>query len=100
VVAGFILVAVATIVPTDQDTWLTRDQMEGVLSLEVEVWAVRPESRTFPDGDVMWLAPMDLVDRKATRLGSLTVAEAKKLVGNGAPETARECTLVGRGKRT
>lgn len=89
----------AITVPVDQDTWLTRDQMEGVLSLEVEVWVVRPESRRFPDGDVMWLAPLDLVDRKATRLGSLGLAAARLQVGNGVPETARECTFVGRGPR-
>ncbi len=79
-----------------QDFWLTRDCANGELSDELEVWLHRPEPLWFDDGDVTWIAPLAIVDRAATYVGTVTIAEARAELGNGVPTTARECLHVER----
>lgn len=83
----------------EQDFWLTRDQSEGELSDEVEIWLYRPKPLYYDDGDVTWIAPLDVVDRQATYVGSITVERVKAELGSSTPETARECVHVERTPR-
>lgn len=85
--------------PLGQDFWLTRDRAEGELSDELEIWLHRPKALRYSDGDVTWIAPLDLVDRKATYLGAISVALAKIELGNAVPATQWECLHVARGPR-
>lgn len=70
--------------------WLTRDRKHGVLSDRVEVWAVKPERIRFPDGDIMWMAPLELIDVVETRLTSWSVEKCPT-----APDDDRMCVRVG-----
>lgn len=80
----------------DQPFWLTRDQFEGELSPEVDVWVHRPVAEIFPDGDVIWLAPMDVADRRATFYSSIPAAFTRLVLNCVAPDDPRQCIRVGR----
>lgn len=54
--------------------WLSRDRAGGVLSDVVEVWLVRPVAVRHIDGDTTWVAPLDVVDRRATYVAAVDVA--------------------------
>ena len=86
-------------IPAKQDFWLTRDRCEGELSASVEVWVHKPETLRYADGDVTWIAPLHVVDRRATYYGCISVALAKQELGNGVPASERECLHVERGPR-
>lgn len=75
--------------------WLTRDTVEGALADRVEVWLARPTRLRFLDGDTMWIAPLDAVDREATYWGEWSLDQARSVVGPGAPDNDRECTKIG-----
>lgn len=75
--------------------WLTRDKLEGELSPRIDVWCIRPEFWGGENGDGTWLTPMKLIDKVEARLCSWSVAEAQRRVGNGVPESERECLRVG-----
>lgn len=74
--------------------WLTRDRRHGELSKTVEVWAVRPERVRMHDGDVMWLAPSELIDVVDTHVDDWTIGRCLREC-RVYPETDRECVRVG-----
>lgn len=73
--------------------YLTRDCWEGVLSDRVDVWVYPPKPHVFPDGDVLWLAPTGIADRRATFLVELSLDEAPAV-----PRSATECIRVRRAR--
>lgn len=85
--------------PVAQEFWLTRDCAEGQLSDEIEIWLHRPRPLRYADGDITWIAPLGVVDRKATYLGSISVVLARLELGNGVPVTSWECLHVDRSPR-
>lgn len=80
-----------------QDYWLTRDRSEGELSVYLDIWLYRPEYLRYDDGDVTWIAPLELVDRAATFFGSIEFSDAYSQLGASVPDSERECVRVGRG---
>lgn len=70
--------------------WLTRDKRNGVLREVIEVWVVRPMLHKFPDGDVMWLPPLEAADAQDTNVAEWTVAKCLKEIYT-YPSTEREC---------
>jgi len=82
----------------DQTFWLTRDQFEGELSPDVDVWAHRPVAEMFPDGDVLWIAPLDVADRKATYYSSIPASLVTPILNCVAPTDPRQCIRVGRAR--
>lgn len=70
--------------------WLTRDKRNGVLRDVIEVWVVQPVLRKFPDGDVMWLPPLEAVDAQDTNVAEWTVAQCLKEIYT-YPEDERQC---------
>ena len=76
--------------------WVTRDSLMGELSSRVEVWAVRPHREVAEDGDVLWFAPLDLIDgEELTSLGEWSLAACRIHIGT-IPDTSLECLVVGR----
>jgi hypothetical protein len=73
--------------------WLTRERWGGELADTVDVWVYPPEAHLQADGDVLWLAPMDVVNRRATYLVELSLAEAPAV-----PQSAEECVRVRRAR--
>ena len=58
--------------------WLTRGRTGGELDGRIEIWSVSPERHRYDDGDVLWLAPLALIDgHSVMNLGDLSVAEAR-----------------------
>jgi hypothetical protein len=57
--------------------WVSRGRTEGVLLDTYEVWAVCPERHRSDDGDVMWLAPLGVVDRFDTFVGEFKEDEMR-----------------------
>lgn len=86
----------ADLVLTRQDVWLTRDRFDGALAPEVDIWVYRPEPEVYPDGDVLWLAPLEVIDRRATFLCSLPLRVARLVLGSAVPGDARQCVRLGR----
>lgn len=78
----------------DEDFWLTRDRTDGVLSDFVEIWLARPERQRHVEGDVLWIAPLNVVDRKTTFFGELALKEAVTQFGNSVPLTDGECIRI------
>jgi hypothetical protein len=88
----------ADLVPTGQDIWLTRDRFEGALAPEVDVWVYRPAPERYRDGDVLWIAPIDVVDRRATFFCALPLKTARLLYGGAVPDDARQCVRLERAR--
>lgn len=78
----------------EQELWLTRDRWDGVLVDSVEAWAVVPDRRVMDDGDVLWLAPLHLVDRRKTLVGSVALEMAREYFGDAVPQSDLECCLA------
>lgn len=74
--------------------WLTRDKVEGELSDTIEAWTLVPDRLQFGDGDVMWVAPLDLVDRRPTLLTHWCYADALERFGSDVPCSSIMCTSV------
>ena len=81
--------------PLPDTYWLSRDRHDGELA-DIEVWAVKPERHAYPDGNVMWEPPSEVVDVSDCVIDEWTVAEARKIVGNGIPDGDSELLVVGR----
>jgi hypothetical protein len=76
--------------------WLTRDHIGGELAPRIDVWASEPRRKELKGGDAIWLpAKLEDVDAEDNCIGELTLDEARRLVGNGIPETSRECIRSG-----
>lgn len=77
--------------------WLTRDELfTGELSSRIDIWAVRPVRTDLVGGGYAWLAPEHMdVDSEDTCLGDWSLGEARLEVGNGIPDTSRECVRKG-----
>lgn len=75
--------------------WVTRGRRHGVLDDHIEIWAVLPDRLRCDDGDVVWFAPLDLIDREDTLIGDVSIGDAFRLIGNGYPQTDRECVRIG-----
>lgn len=74
--------------------WLTRDKELGELSPIVEAWTIPPDRHIFPDGDVMWVAPMgQQVDRRLS-LHSTWERERALWKFGSVPEQADEPITV------
>lgn len=73
--------------------WLTRDRWAGELANKVDVWVYPPRPYKFDDGDVIWLAPMHVVNRRATYLVELDLDEAPAV-----PQSAEERLRVRRAR--
>lgn len=82
----------------DQPFWLTRDRFEGELSPEVDVWVHQPIAEMFPDGDVLWLAPVGVADRSATYCSSIPAYLVRPILNCVAPDDPRQCIRVGRAR--
>lgn len=74
--------------------WLTRDRKHGELSATVEVWAVKPDRIRMYDGDVMWMAPPELVDLVETHVDDWSIAQCLKQC-YVYPDDDRMCIRVG-----
>ena len=74
---------------------MTRDCTEGVLSDCVEIWCVKPTPSYFADGDGIWLAPIEMMDRGTARVAVWSVTQAMK-EARTVPEDVHECIRVGR----
>jgi hypothetical protein len=85
----------ASLVPDDQSYWLTRDRFRGVLSPEIDVWVCRPVPEIYPNGDVLWLAPLEIIDLGETYHSALTIEQAHQAVGEAVPDSPRQCVRVG-----
>lgn len=76
--------------------WVTRGRTNGELDAHLQVWCVKPELLRCNDGDVMWLAPIELVDMQSTLLGDWSLGEAYQHINNAIPQSERECICVGK----
>ncbi len=85
--------------PSDRGFWLTRDRFDNLISDSVDIWIEKPEPLFYADGDIVWIAPLGIVDRVTTYHGSLPVDEVRKEFGSATPDTERECVLINRGVR-
>lgn len=83
------------LLPIDQDYWLTRDRYDGALAPEVDVWIHPPVPTIYADGDVLWLAPPEAVDREETYYSTIPLALARCLLGEAVPGDERDCLHVG-----
>ncbi len=75
--------------------FLTRDRCEGSLSDIVEAWTLVPDRIEMQDGDVMWVAPLDTVDRRSTLVSSWSLLVALAKFKGDVPSSAVECRRVG-----
>jgi len=75
--------------------WLTRDRFAGELSPEVDVWVHPPIAEMYPDGDVLWIAPFDVVDRRATYHSAVAVDQVRRVLHCVAPDDPRQRIRVG-----
>ena len=75
--------------------WVSRGRTHGVLDSTVQVWAVRPEFVRCDDGDLFWIAPLEVVDKQDTLLGEWTIGEAMRFIHNGVPDDELQCLRVG-----
>lgn len=77
--------------------WLTRNRLNGEISIKVDIWLVRPDRLRFKDGDVHWIAlsPGDAEASSKAHFGRWTLDRAKHEAGPGTPDTDMECVRVG-----
>jgi hypothetical protein len=73
--------------------------MDGRLSDKIDVWLTKPEPLFCSDGDLIWIAPLTVVDRGESHWGEVSLAIARGEVGYSIPSTERECLHIGRGAR-
>lgn len=84
--------------PAGPTYWLSRNRDRDGLAAKIDIWLQRPQRISFVDGDVHWLALDNCDDAEqseSAHYGKWTVGEAMHWVGNGYPETDRECIRVG-----
>ena len=74
--------------------WLTRGTRHGELQNYIEIWAVKPDRIRFDDGDVMWMAPPDVIDIMPTLVGEWSLWESYREC-KVYPEDDRMCIRVG-----
>lgn len=78
----------------DVTYWITRDRKLGELVNVVDVWLVCPQYFRLDDGDLYWVAPVDMVDRAAAYYDTWTLKHAHKHA-RVVPEHELECIRVG-----
>ena len=49
----------------------------------------------YPDGDVLWIAPFDVVDRRATYHSAVAVDQVRRVLHCVAPDDPRQRIRVG-----
>lgn len=73
--------------------WLTRNRLEGELSSRIDVWVELPDREEEDDDNVFWFVHGE--DAQRAHYARWTIDRARREVGNGIPDTDRECVAIG-----